>query len=144
MSAEGVREFHAHVPQPAKRDDANRLTGPHLPVTQRRIRRDASAEKRGDGGQVQLVGDAQRERFVDDDTLGVAAVGDAAAVGIGAVVRENREALAELLEAFTAAGARAARVDHAADAGQVARRNRVTAVPTSTTFPTISWPGTHG
>jgi hypothetical protein len=119
VSAEGVRELHAHVPQPAKADDADRLPRTDVPVTQRRVGRDAGAEERSDGGEGQPVRDAQRERFVHDDALGVAAVGDASGVCVRAVIREHWKALAELFESLCATGARATRADHAADAGQV-------------------------
>ncbi len=56
---------------------------------------------------------------VDDDAVGVAAVGDAAGVLVGEVVGEG-EVGAELLEARLALGAGAVGVDHAADRGEVA------------------------
>ena len=60
------------------------------------------------------------EGLVDDEALGVAAVGDAAEMLVGRVVGEGRRALAELLLPVPARGAGAARVDHAAHRRQVA------------------------
>ena len=57
--------------------------------------------------------------LVDDDAVGVAAVGDAAEVLVGKVVGED-EVVAELLEAGLALGTGAVRVDHAADRGKIA------------------------
>ena len=56
---------------------------------------------------------------VDDDAVGVAAVGNAAGVLVGKVVGQG-EVGAELLEALFALGAGAVGVDHAADRGEVA------------------------
>ena len=61
----------------------------------------------------------QDEVLVDDDALGVAAVGDAAGVLVGEVVGE-RHVGAELLETRLALGAGAVGVDQAADGGEVA------------------------
>ena len=58
-------------------------------------------------------------RSVDDDAVGVAAVGDAAGVFVGEVVGEGQVG-AELLEAFFALGTGAIGVDHAADGGEFA------------------------
>ena len=68
-----------------------------------------------------MIGNAQHEGFIHHDALGVAAVGDAAAVFVGRVVGENGSFLAKLLQVFFAASAAAAGVHQAADAGDVAR-----------------------
>ena len=70
-------------------------------------------------GEVEVGGNAQDEVLVDDDAVGVAAVGDAAEVLVGEVVGEGHVG-AELLEAGLALGAGAVGVDHAADGGEVA------------------------
>ena len=54
-------------------------------------------------------GNVEDEGFVDDDALGVAAVGDAAQVLVGAVVGEGGAFFAELLEAALALRADAIR-----------------------------------
>ena len=65
------------------------------------------------------MGRCRTKRSVDDNAVGVAAVGDAARVLVGEVVGEG-EVRAELLEAGLALGAGAVGVDHAADCGEVA------------------------
>ena len=57
--------------------------------------------------------------LIDDDAVGVPAVGDASEVLVREVVGE-RHIRAELLEAVLALGASAIRIDHAADRGKVA------------------------
>ena len=66
-----------------------------------------------------LDGTRRTKRSVDDDAVGVAAVGDAAEVLVGEVVGEGH-VRAELLEAGLALGAGAVGVDQAADRGEVA------------------------
>ena len=92
-----------------------------LPVPERRPGGDARAEKGRRGGRVEVRGDLQRERLVDDDLLGVAAEGHAAEMLVLAVVGEGRAGRAVLLEALRAVVAGAAAVDEAADRGEVAR-----------------------
>ena len=46
------------------------------PVAHRRVGRDPGAEERRGPGEVEVGRDAQDEVFVDDDAVGVAAVGD--------------------------------------------------------------------
>ena len=67
----------------------------------------------------EVRGDAQDEPLVDDDAVGVAAVGDASEMLVRRVVGEG-QVRAELLEAGLALGAGAVGVDHAADRGEVA------------------------
>ena len=64
-------------------------------------------------------GTFEHESLVDDDAVGVAAVGNAAGVLVGEVVGKG-EVGAELLQALLALGAGAVGVDHAADGGEVA------------------------
>ena len=79
VGAERVGELHAHVAEPAETDDADLLALGDAPVAQRRVGRDAGAEQRRGPGEVEVGRDAQDEALVDDDAVGVAAVGDAAA-----------------------------------------------------------------
>ena len=65
-------------PKSAEADDADLLPFADFPVAQRRIGGDAGAQQRRGAGGIQLVGHAQHEGFVDDDAVGIAAVGDAA------------------------------------------------------------------
>ena len=69
-------ELHAHVTESAEADDADFLARAGAPVFQRGIERDARAQQRRDGREVELVRNVQDEFFVDDDALGIAAVGD--------------------------------------------------------------------
>ena len=64
-------------------------------------------------------GTCRTNRSIDDDAVGVAAVGDASQMLVGEVVGES-EIRAELLEAGLALGAGAVGIDHAADRGEVA------------------------
>ena len=63
----------------------------------RRVGRDAGAEQRRGSGEIEVRRDAQDEVLIDDDAVGVAAVGDAAEVLVRGVVGE-RHVRAELLE----------------------------------------------
>ena len=119
VRAECMRELHAHVAEPAETDDADVLPFGHAPVAQGRPGRDAGAEERCGAGGGEIRRDAKHEALVDDDALGVAAVGEAAEVFVGCGVREYL-VRAELLEAFVALRAGSVRVDEAADADEVA------------------------
>ena len=112
-------ELHAHVAQSAETDHADLLALGDAPVAHGRVGRDPGAEQRRGSGEIEVGGDAQDEAFVDDDAVGVAAVGDASEVLVRGVVGE-RHVRAELLKARLALGAGAVRVDHAADRGEVA------------------------
>ena len=113
-------ELHAHVAQSAETDHADLLAFGDAPVAHGRVCCDAGAEQRRGPGEIEVGGDAQDKALVDDDAVGVAAVGDAAEVLVGEVVGEGH-VRAELLEAGLALGAGAVRIDHAADRGEVAR-----------------------
>ena len=76
VRAERAGELHAHVAEPAEADDADLLALGDAPVAHRRVGRDPGAEQRRGPGEVEVGGDAQDEVLVDDDAVGVAAVGD--------------------------------------------------------------------
>ncbi len=59
----------------AESHDADFFAGADVPVAEWGVGGDAGAEERGDGGEVEVFGDFEDEVFVDDDALGVAAVG---------------------------------------------------------------------
>jgi hypothetical protein len=120
VGAERAGELDAHVPEAAEADDADLLAGADAAVAERRIGGDAGAEERCGSGEIEMVGDAHDEALVDDDAVGVAAVGDAAAVLVGRAVGGDGIG-AELLEAGLARFAGAVGVDEAADADEVAR-----------------------
>src|SRR5699024_5185858 len=86
---------------------------------QRLIGGDARAQQRGGDVEVERVGDPADEAFVDDDLLGVAALGDRA-VDVGGVVGADISSQAVLLLTGRALLAFAAGVDQAAHAHPVA------------------------
>jgi hypothetical protein len=83
-------------------------------MAQRRVSGDPCAQQRCHCRQVKFFGHLQYESFIDD-ALRVASVGNPAQVLVLAVVGEDGEMLAELLVAFLATWAGAARVHHTAD-----------------------------
>ena len=68
---------------------------------------------------LRFEGTRRTNRLVDDNALGVAAIGDAAEMLVGRIKGE-RHVRAEILKACPALGTRAVRVDHAANRGEVA------------------------
>ncbi len=107
-------------PRPPSPTTADLLALPDAPVTHRRVGRDAGAQQRRHPGEVEVFRYAQDETLVDDDALGVTAVGDAAEMLVGRVVREDPFGT-ELLHVRTAAGAGVIRVDEATHADEFAR-----------------------
>ena len=144
VGAERVGELHAHVAQPAETDDADLLALGDAPVAQGRVGRDPGAEQRRGPGEIEVGGNAQDEVLVDDDAVGVAAVGDAAEVLVRGVVGEASRS------GRTARGRPGSwgRCGPSRPGSRRAARspglNLVTAEPTLVTRPTISWPGTMG
>jgi len=120
VRAEGVGQLDRHVPESPKADHANRAPFPDFPVAERGVRRDARAQKRGYRGEIEVRRNPQDEPLVDDDAARVAAVGHPANVPVGAVVGEDDLVAAVLFQPFHAVGTFPARVDHAADSGQIA------------------------
>ena len=84
-----------------------------------RVGGDSGAEQRRGSGKIEVRRNAEHEVLVDDDAVGVSAVGDAPGVLVGEVVGEDHVG-AELLESGLALGAGAVGVHQAADRGQVA------------------------
>ncbi len=119
MGAERMGELHAHVAQPAETDHANLLTLGHAPVAHGRIGGDPGAQQRRGSGEIEVGGNAQNEPLIDDDAVGVAAIGHAAEMLVWKVVGE-REVRAELLETLPATWAGMVGIDHAADGDEVA------------------------
>ena len=99
MRAEGVGEFYAHVAETAESHDADLLSVAHLPMAQRRIGGDAGTEQGSRGGQIQMLWHAQREGLIHDDAFGIAAVGDATGVLVGAVIGKDRELSRKIVRA---------------------------------------------
>ena len=119
MGSERVSKLHPHVAESAETDHADLLAFGDAPVAHRRIGRDAGTEQRRGSGEVEVGRNSQNEALIDDDAVGVAAIGDAAEVLVGEVVGE-RQVRAELLQALLALRAGAVGIDHAADRGEVA------------------------
>ena len=70
-------KLHAHVAQSAETDHADLLALGDAPVAHGRVSCDSGAEQRSGSGKIEVRGHAQDEALVDDDAVGVAAVGDA-------------------------------------------------------------------
>ena len=83
VRSERVRELHAHVAESAETDDADFLALGDAPVAHRRVGGDSGAEQRRGSGEVEVGRNAQDESLVDDDAVGVAAVGDASEMLVG-------------------------------------------------------------
>ncbi len=105
--------------QPAETDDADLLALGNAPVAHGRVGRDSGAEKRRGSGEIEVGGNAQDKALIDDDAVGVAAVGDASEVLVRGVVGESH-VRAELLKTGPAIGAGAVGINQAADGGKVA------------------------
>ena len=116
----GVGELDRHVPQAAEPDDADRLPRTCVPVAKRRVRRDARAQQRRRGRQLEPRRHAKDEVLVGDDALRVATVGHATARLVRAVVRQDH-VRAGPLELSAAGFAVTARPDQAAYRGRVSR-----------------------
>src|ERR1700740_1268172 len=76
MSPESVGELHTHVTEAAQSHDAHFLAFANLPVMQRRVGGDAGAKQRSRSRGIKTLRYRQDEGLIDDDALGVAAVGD--------------------------------------------------------------------
>ncbi len=118
LCAESVRQFHSHMPQPTQSDDRDLFPGSSIPVLQRRIKCDTCAQQWRTGIERQILGHTQRIILVDDNLVGIAAVGRLAFF-IAAVISPDRRHRAVLLEALPALRTRPARVDEAAHADLV-------------------------
>ena len=78
VRAKAVCQLQCHVAESAQPHHAHLHPLAHLPMPQRRISGDAGAEKRCHARQIELIGHAQHEGFIDDDRRGVAAESRAA------------------------------------------------------------------
>src|SRR5436305_14202856 len=97
-------ELHAHVTEATESDYANFLAFGDTPMVHGRVRCDAGAKQRSGPGEVEVRGNAQDKSLVDDDAVGVAAVGDPTQMLVGEVISKG-EVWAELFEASLALGA---------------------------------------
>src|SRR6266480_2527026 len=115
-----MSKFYRHVAQSTETNHANFFALRDAPVMHRGIRRDTSAKQRCSSGEVEVDWDAQNETVIDNDAIGVAAVGHASEVFVRRVEGENH-VRTELLKASLAVRAGAVRIDHAADRSEIAR-----------------------
>ena len=120
MGTKGPGEFNTQVAETTEADHADFLAGPHLPMAQRGVGRDAGAQQGRGGGEIEALGYMQGEGLVDDDGGGVTSEGVPAEVLIGAVVGEGRPREAELLQTLLATRASTTGIDHAARGTDVA------------------------
>src|SRR2546425_9432539 len=101
VRSERVRKFYRHVAQSAETDHANFLALRDAPVMHRRVRRDPGAEQRRRGGEIEVRRNTENKMFIDDDALGVAAVGHASEIFVRRVESQDH-VRAELLKASLA------------------------------------------
>ena len=105
---------------------------------------DAGAEQRRGAGEREVGGDAENEVLIDDDGVGVAAVGDAAEVLVREVVGEDACCCRTARSPALHSGQVRSESTMQPTAARSPTLNLVTAEPTLVTRPTISWPGTQG
>src|SRR4051794_18398623 len=110
MGPHRVGELYSHVAQPAKANDSNLLSFADVPMPQRRICGDSSAEQRRDSCRVKIVWNAQYEILVNDNPFRIATVGHSTKDLVIAVVRASKPGEAVLLQVLLATCARAARI----------------------------------
>ena len=115
-----MSEPERHVAQSAEADHANLFPGADSPFSQRRVSRDARAQKRRRGRRIEFIGKSKDEILIDHDALRIAAVCDPAGVRIFAVIGKSRAAFAELLEARAAVCTHSIGIDQTSDCGQLA------------------------
>ena len=147
MRAHGMGKLHAHMPQPAKANNADFLSWPNLPMLERRIGRDPGTKQRRGGRRVEIARHAQDESLIDRDFVGVAAEGHLvrrAADFVFVAVGSGEAVVTILLQPFVAGRAMPAAIDQATDANHIANLEFLTLSPMAATRPTISCPGTNG
>jgi hypothetical protein len=113
-----MRKFHAHVAQSTETDHASFHALADTPAAHGRVSCDSGAEQRRGSGELEVRGDAQNETLVDDDALGVAAIGDVSEVLVRRI-KGQYHVRAELLKPSPALGTGAVRVDHAANRREI-------------------------
>ena len=128
--------FTPMCPRPPKTDDADLLAFADAPMVHGRIGRDSGTKQRC-GPQGQIRRNAQNESLIDNDALGIAAVGDASKMFIGEVVGQ-RQVWAELFQARPASGHVPSESTMQPTAARSPVLNFDTAEPTLVTRPTIS------
>ncbi len=84
MSSERTTKLHGHVTESSEPDHADLLAFADAPVAHRRVCGDPRAQERRSSSDVQVRRQSQNEMFIDDDAIGIAAIGDAAKVFVRA------------------------------------------------------------
>src|SRR5215831_7843784 len=105
-----MTKFHCHMAQSTKTNYTNFLSFGYTVAAHGRIGSDASAQERRGVGKIQVLRKAQNEMFIDHNTIGVTAVGNAAQMSVRSVIGESH-VRAELLDAFFALMKGAVRID---------------------------------
>ena len=77
VSSECLRKLHAHVTQTAETHHTDFFALGDAPAAHGRIGGNSGALERCRPGKIEVGRDAQDKTFIDDDALGVAAIGDA-------------------------------------------------------------------
>src|SRR4029450_10662990 len=103
-------KLHPHVAKSAETDHSHLLALGDAPMTHGGVGRDTGAEERCGAGGGEIRRYAQDETLIDDDTIGIATIGDAAEVLVGGIVC-CRTVWAQLLEPFPAIRAVVVRID---------------------------------
>ena len=120
FGAHGFGQFNRHMTQTAQADHSHFAAGFDVPMTQRRVSSNASAQQRRHGFGVEVFRYAQHKLFAHDDAGAVTALSDAAVVTVAATVCGGHALLAELLQMVMARRTFLARINHTADADQIA------------------------
>ena len=119
VSSERATKLHGHVTESSQPDHANLLAFANAPVAHRRICGDPRAEERCSSSDVQIRRQSQDEMLIDDDAIGIAAIGDAAKVFVRRI-ESKRHVWAELFEVTFAIWAGAIGVHHATHRDEIA------------------------
>lgn len=120
ICAHCIGQLDAHMAQPADTHDADLVSRPHLPVTQRGIRRNPCAEQRCDCGELRfVVPDAQNIALMHHDLLRIAAQSVTGRVSRRPVIRADH-VVAIVLQPFVAICAVPATVNDAANSDELA------------------------
>ena len=120
VRAHRPRDLHRHVAETADPDHTHAASLADLVSLEGRIGGDACTQERRDTSKRNALLDPQGVFLPDDDVGGVAALRGRLPIQLSAVVGERNMLLTELLLAGPARLARAAGIDQAADARQVA------------------------
>jgi hypothetical protein len=99
------------MPQPAQTKNSDLLTFPDVITFQRGIRRNSGTEKRSRGGRIQIGWHAQNKILIDNDILGISAVGNSTSLLFRTIITEYRTFFAMLLKVFLTASTTSARIN---------------------------------